>query len=221
MRISLCAEPGLSTMTSRWTGADGGAAIAASSGISGAPSAQVPNVSDAICPNSSAPMSPDAISVAFDGRYKPRVKHLDRVDGELPQRLFGAERHVRVRMRAVHHLHEGAIGNRGRHVANLHEPGQPELADAIEVGDVQPRANHAIGEQRQRLRREFRKRRHREHRRVGGDVGFEVRADAGERGVHVDRRQVAGPFVHHVAGDGGKPFEPLEIGSRADGQHAA
>ena len=56
-------------MTKRCTGADGGAAIAASSGISGAPSFHVPKVSAAIRLNSSAPMSPDAMSVAFDARY--------------------------------------------------------------------------------------------------------------------------------------------------------
>ena len=79
-------------------------------------------------------MSPDAISVAFDGRYKSRVKLLDGLDRQLPQRLLGAERHVRVRMRAVHDLHERAIGDRRRHVANLHEPRQPKLPDAIEIG---------------------------------------------------------------------------------------
>ena len=41
--------------------------------------------------------------------------------------------------------------------------------------------------------------RHGEHRRIGRDLGFEVGADAGKRGVHVDRRQVARAFVHHVA----------------------
>ena len=147
------------------------------------------------------------------------MKHLDRVDAELPQRLLGAKRHVRVRVRAVHDLHERAIGNGGGHVANLHQARQAKLADAIEVGDVEPRANHAIGEERQGLLRKFRKGRHGEHRRVGRDVGFEVGADAREGRVDVDRRQVARALVHHVAGHRGEPFVALEIGGRSDRQH--
>ena len=147
------------------------------------------------------------------------MKHLDRVDAELPQRLLGAKRHVRVRVRAVHDLHEGAIGDGGGHVANLHQARQAKLADAIEVGDVEPRPNHTIGEERQGLLRKFREDCHREHRRVGGDVGFEMSADAREGGVDVDRRQVAGALVHHVAGHCGEPFVTLEIGGRTDRQH--
>ena len=142
------------------------------------------------------------------------MKHPDGVDRELPQRLLGAERHVRVRMRAVDDLHERAIGNRRWHVANLDEPRETELADAVEIRDVEPRANHAVGKERQGLPRVLRQRRYREYRRVGGHVGLEMRAEAGKGRIHVDGRQVAGAFVHHVARDGGQPFVPFEIGGR-------
>ena len=126
---------------------------------------------------------------------------------------------MRVWVRAVHDLHEGAIGDGGGHIANLHQARQAKLAYAIEIGDVEPGPNHTIGEERQGLLRKFREDCHREHRRVGGDVGFEMSADAREGGVDVDRRQVAGALVHHVAGHCGKPFVTLEIGGRTDRQH--
>ena len=134
--------------------------MAASSRVSGSVSVHEPNTSAAICLNSAAPISPHAISVAFDGRYKREWNVLTVSMRQLPQRFLGAERHVRVRMRAVHDLHERAVGDRRRHVANLHEPRQPELPDAIEVGRVEPRTHHAIGKQRQRRPRELRERRH-------------------------------------------------------------
>ena len=147
------------------------------------------------------------------------VKVADGVDGELTQRFFRAQRHVCIWVRPIHDLHEGPIGDRRGHVANLHQAGEPQLLDPIEVRRVQPRADHTVGKQRQRLRRELRERGDAENGGVGGDVRFEMRAEAGKRGVDVDCRKIAGTFIHHVGGNRRQPFIALEIGGRADGHH--
>ena len=141
-----------------------------------------------------------------------------RVERQLSQRFLGAKRHVRVRMRAVDHLHERAVGNRRRHVANLHEPRQPELSNAIEVSRLEPWPNHTVGKQRQRWPRELRERGHAEHRCVRGHVGIEVRAKPGKGSIHVDGRQISGPFVHQVGRYRGEPLEPFKIGGRSGRQ---
>ena len=48
----------------------------------------------------------------------------------------------------IQQLGEGAVGERRRHVAQLHEPVEPQLADAIEVPLVEPRTDEHVGEHR-------------------------------------------------------------------------
>ena len=66
---------------------------------------------------------------------------------------LGAERRVAVGMRAVEQPDERAIGDRARHVAQLRQPVQPQLAHALEVLVAQRRSRGDVGEQRQRRRR--------------------------------------------------------------------
>ena len=62
--------------------------------------------------------------------------------------VLAAERRVAVRMRAVQQPDERAIGDRARHVAQLRQPVQPQLAHALEVGLGERRPRDDVGEQR-------------------------------------------------------------------------
>ena len=83
------------------------------------------------------------------------VKRAHVVDGQRRQRLLAAHRRVAVRMRR-----RTAAGRTSRsatapgHVAQLRQPVQPELADALEVGLGQRRPRDHVGEQREPAIRE-------------------------------------------------------------------
>ena len=58
-------------------------------------------------------------------------------------------------------------------------------------------------------------------RRVGSDVGVELRAEARERLVHLDRGAIAAALVEHVGGDRGQAILPGRIGTPRRGARAA
>ena len=147
------------------------------------------------------------------------MKRTHIVNRHLPKRFFGAERHVRVRMRAIDELHEGAIGDRGRHVADLDESRQPQLPEPVEVRFRQPRPDDAVGHQGERLAAETREACHGQHGRVRRDIGIEMRTDAGKCRVDVDGRLLAAALVQHVRRNGGEALIALEIGGRSRRQH--
>ena len=119
-----------------------------------------------------------------------------------PQRCFAPDRQMAVRMRAVQPLSEHPLGNRGRHLPHLEEPVEPEIAHALEIGGIQPRPHDHLRQQRQRGRRGSLERGEADERRVGADLGIELRAEPAEGLVQGERIEVAAPFVEEVAGDG-------------------
>ena len=60
-----------------------------------------------------------------------------------------------------------------------------------------------------------------QQRRVGADVRIELRAEARQRLVNLDRRSVAAALVQHVDGDRREPFLPGRIVGRAASRRAA
>ena len=116
-------------------------------------------------------------------------------------------------MRAVQQPDERAIGDRAGHVAQLRQPVQPQLAHAREVVLSQRRPRDDVGEQRERRAAANRLRTVTlATRRVGADVGVELRAEARERLVHLDRGAVAAALVEHVGGHRGQAVLARRIG---------
>ena len=105
-----------------------------------------------------------------------------------------------VRVRAVQQLQERAIGERGRHVAQLRETMQAELADAREIALAQRRPDDDVGEKRERAVGKAAEHGGTHRQRVRSDVGVELRADAGQLFVNLNRRAAAAPLVEHVGG---------------------
>ena len=137
------------------------------------------------------------------------------VRGQRRQRRLGADRRVPVRMRAVKQFEKRAIGDRGRHVAELGQAMQPELAHAGEVGVAQRRPGDHVGEQLQCARGEAAEHGDAGDGRVRSDVGVELRAEPRERLVHLDRRAIAAAFVEHVGGERREAFLAGRIGGGA------
>ena len=109
-------------------------------------------------------------------------------------------------MVAVNQLGEGAVGERRRHVANLHETIEPQIADAFEVTDVEPRTSRHLREERRAAVGEPRQHGQAEKRRVGSDFGVELCADASERFVERQRVEIAAAFVEQVANHRSQAF---------------
>ena len=108
-------------------------------------------------------------------------------------------------MRAVEQPEERAIGDRAGHVAQLRQPMQPQLPDAHEVRFAQRRPRDHVGEQPRPRSAKRLSAVTLSERRVGADVGVELRAEPRERLVHLDRRAIAAAFVEHVGGERREP----------------
>ena len=153
------------------------------------------------------------------GRTKrAAVERRDVSERQRAQRPFGADRHVSVRVIAVEQLREHAIGERRRHVAELQQTIEPQLAHAIELALLQTRPDQHVGDQLEPLIEKPAERRQADQRRVVADVGVELRTDPSQRFVDVERRAVPAPLVEHVRGDRGKPGPSRGIRRRADRQ---
>ena len=96
---------------------------------------------------------------------------------------------------------EDTLGHRRRHVPHLHEAVEPLIAHAFELPGLEPRTRHDVREELERRVGEAPERRQPEHRRVGANLGLEVRTDAAQRFVQLERAAGAAPFVQHVARD--------------------
>ena len=149
-------------------------------------------------------------------RVHPAVKSGDVGDRQGAQRFLGADRQVPVGVLGIEQLGEDAVGDGRRQIAELDEPAEPELAHSIEVAWIQARGPHHRGEQLQCPRGVLFERRQLEQRRVGADLGIEMRADAAERLVHRERVEIAAAFVQQIAGDGGEARLMPGILRRAD-----
>ena len=146
---------------------------------------------------------------------RSRVKRAHVVDRHRRERRFAPDRRMAVRMRAVEQPEKRAIGERAGHVAQLRQAVQPQLPHAREVVLAQRRAHDDVGEQAERALREAAENGDARHRRVGSDVGVELRAEARERFVDLDRGSLAAPFVEHVRRDRGEAVLAGGIGRRA------
>ena len=104
-----------------------------------------------------------------------------------------ADRQVAVRMVAIEQLRERAIGQRRRHVLQLQQPVQPQIADAIELALLEPRADQHVAHQLEAAIEIALERRQAEDGGVVTDVDVELRADAAERLVDVERRRSPQP----------------------------
>ena len=102
------------------------------------------------------------------------------VDRERGERGLGADRQVPVGVLAVEALHEHALGDGRRHVAQLRQAIEAQLADAIELACVQARAGRQIGQQIQAALGEPLQRRDAEQRGVGADLRVEAGAETAE-----------------------------------------
>jgi len=123
-----------------------------------------------------------------------------------------------VRMMAIEELGEGAIGQRRRHLLQLQQPVEPQVADAIELALLEARLEQHVAHQLEAAREIALQRRQAEHGRVVPDVDVELRADPAERLVHVQGGAIAAAFVEHVAGDRGQPGLVRRI-RRRPGRH--
>jgi len=147
-----------------------------------------------------------------------RMKGADFAQRHAAQRSFGADRQVAVRMALVQQLRVNAIGQRRWRVAQLHEPIEPEIAHAIEIALFEPWLQHHVSEQLESARRVPREHRQFEQGAVGPDFGFELRSDAGERIVQVQRIQRSASFIEEVAGDRRQPGALRRIACRPERQ---
>ncbi len=120
-------------------------------------------------------------------------------------------------MRPVEPFGEHALGDGRRHVAHLQEPIETQIAHTLEVTRVQPRPDEHVGDERQRRGRGPLERRQADERRVGTDLGIDLRAEPAERFVQRERIEVAAPFVEEVAGNRREPgtVGGVERGPRA------
>ena len=105
-----------------------------------------------------------------------------------PQRALRADRQVPVGMIAIEQLREGAIRERRRHVLQLQQPVQPQVADAIELALLEPRPDQHVAHQLEAGAEIPLERRQADDGGVVADVDVQLRADAPERLVHVERR---------------------------------
>ena len=129
---------------------------------------------------------------------------------------LGADRQVPVGMVAIEQLRERAIGERRRHVLQLQQPvaaagrGRDRTRAARSAAAIS--MSRTSSRPRSRIALE---RRQAEDRGVVADVDVELRADAAERFVHVERGAIAAALVEHVAGDRGEPGPVRRIRRRA------
>src|SRR5215207_3633824 len=132
------------------------------------------------------------------------MKADDVVDRERTQRALRADRQVSVRVLGIEQLREDAVGDGRRQIAELDEPIEPQLAHPIEIALIQERYPDHRGEQVERSRGVLFERRQLEERRVGADLGIEMRTYPAEGFVHRERVEIAAALVEQIAGDGGK-----------------
>ncbi len=109
-----------------------------------------------------------------------------------------------VRVRAVQSLREHALGNSRRHVAQLQQTIQPQVADTFEVGGLEARARQHLGEQRHRRRLRAFERRQANERRVGSNLGVQLSPKPAKSLVQRQRIELAATFVEQITGDGGQ-----------------
>ncbi len=128
------------------------------------------------------------------------------VDVHGGERRLAADRRVAVGMRAVDQPQERAIGDGAGHVAHLRQAVQPQLPYAREIALAQRGADDHVRQDRERALGESAEDGDAGDRRVRSDVGVELRAEARQRLVHLDRRTIAAALVEHVGGDGSEPF---------------
>ena len=109
------------------------------------------------------------------------VKRSHLAEVHRPQRCFGANRQVAIGVRAVKALREHPLGDGRWHVAKLQQPVEPQVAHAVEVGGLEAGPRNHLCQQGQRRRRRPLERREPDERRIGADLGFELRAEPAER----------------------------------------
>ena len=108
-------------------------------------------------------------------------------------------------MIAIEILREQPVSDRRGQVAKLHQAIEAQLADPVEVALIQARACHHRRQELERARRILLQRGELQQRRVGADLGVQMRPDPAERFVHGERVEVAAALVQQIAGDGGEP----------------
>ena len=112
--------------------------------------------------SASCDASPAAMTVSRDGAYTRRWNAAHLREGHAAERVLRPDRLVPVRMAAVQQPGEGAIRDRRRHVAQLDEPVQAQLADAIEIALLQSSGGRSCRRAARRPRRRPRERRQRQ-----------------------------------------------------------
>ena len=119
-------------------------------------------------------------------------------------------------MRAVQQADVRALGKRRRHVTELYQPVQAEIADSRELPLFEPRPDGHLGEDLECPRRKAFEPGHGQQRRIRPNLGIELGADPGERIVQRQRVEIAAPFVEQITGDGGEAVPIGRIGRRSD-----
>ena len=104
-------------------------------------------------------------------------------------------------MAAIEKLREGTIGERRRHVPNLHQPVEPEVSNAFEVRGFEPRPLNHVREQCKAARGEPFQHAQSEHACVRPDLGVDLAADAAERFVQTERIEIAATLIEQVSRD--------------------
>ena len=152
----------------------------------------------------------------------PPVKLDDLRDRRRAKRVVGADGRVAVRMTAIEGLGEDPLGHRRREITQLNQASQPEITDAGELGRLEARPRHHVGQQRQAATGKPGQRDQTQDRGIRADLGTEPRADSGELVMDLGRRPTTAPFVEQVAGQGRQPRPVFRVGRRAnrDQQHA-
>ena len=146
------------------------------------------------------------------------VKAADLVQGHRPQRFLGANREMAIGVARIQQPREGPVGQRRRHVAQLHEPVEAQLTYALEIPGFETRPDHHVGQQYRCPIGKPRERGNRENRGVRSHLGIQMRTDATERVVEFERVQVAAALVQHVARHRGQAGPLRRIGGGSDRQ---
>ena len=126
-----------------------------------------------------------------------------------------------VRMRAVERGGKRAIRDRRRHVAQLTQTVCAQLPHALELVFRKLRPRDDVGHQLEGATPEPRQRRERQERRVGTDLGVELRPEPRQRLVQLECAVIAGALVEHVARERGqaRPIVRVLRRSHAHQQH--
>ena len=101
-------------------------------------------------------------------------------------------------MLAVEETDERAVRHCRGHIAQLNEAVQPQLTDPREVVLGERGMHGHVRQNRKSSIQEPVEDGHRDRRGVRSQISVELRADAGKRLVHLDRRAPAAPFVEHI-----------------------